>query len=188
MQKNSRVVSQKEKNLTAYHEAGHAIVGKFLQTGEELKEISIIPRGPAGGYTMYKTNEDKFYKSKTEMEEKLIGLLGGRAAEKLALDDISTGARNDIQVATQIAKDMVTVYGMSDTLGPISLELEENLTIFGQNIEDIIGEEIKKLIDAAYQKAQIILNKNIDKLHILANLLLKEETITKEQFEKIFID
>ncbi|MCI9015637.1 MAG: ATP-dependent zinc metalloprotease FtsH [Clostridia bacterium] len=188
LQKNSRVVSQKEKNLTAYHEAGHAIVGKFLQTGEELKEISIIPRGPAGGYTMYKTNEDKFYKSKTEMEEKLIGLLGGRAAEKLALDDISTGARNDIQVATQIAKDMVTVYGMSDTLGPISLELEENLTIFGQNIEDIIGEEIKKLIDAAYQKAQIILNKNIDKLHILANLLLKEETITKEQFEKIFID
>ena len=114
LQKKARVISEKEKKLTAYHEAGHAIVGRFLQTSEPLKEISIIPRGMAGGYTMYKSNEDKFYKSKTELEERLIGLLGGRAAEKLALNDISTGARNDIQVATDIAKEMVTAYGMSD--------------------------------------------------------------------------
>lgn len=186
LQKNSRVISEKEKKLTAYHEAGHAIVGRFLDTGEDLKEISIIPRGVAGGYTMYKTNEDKFYKSKTEMEEKLIGLLGGRAAEKLALDDISTGARNDIQVATAIAKDMVTVYGMSDKLGPISLEAEENLAVFGQDIEDIIGAEVKTLIDVAYQRAQAILSANMEKLHIVANTLLAKETITAEEFEEIF--
>lgn len=186
LQKNSRVISEKEKKLTAYHEAGHAIVGRFLDTGDPLKEISIIPRGVAGGYTMYKTNEDKFYKSKTEMEEKLIGLLGGRAAEKLALDDISTGARNDIQVATQIAKDMVTVYGMSDKLGPISLEDEENLSVFGQDIEDIIGVEVRTLIDVAYKRAQAILSANIEKLHEVANTLLEKETITAEEFEKIF--
>ena len=150
IQKNSRVINEKEKCLTAYHEAGHAIVGRFLQTSDPLKEISIIPRGVAGGYTMYKSNEDKFYKSKTELEERLVGLLGGRAAEKLALNDISTGARNDIQVATEIAKDMVTVYGMSDRLGPISLETEENLNVFGHDIEDVIGQEVKTLIDTAY--------------------------------------
>ena len=125
VQKKTRVISDREKKLTAYHEAGHAIVGKFLETTDPLKEISIIPRGMAGGYTMYKTNEDKFYRSKIELEERLVGLLGGRAAEKLALNDISTGARNDIQVATEIAKDMITAYGMSERLGPISLEENE---------------------------------------------------------------
>lgn len=186
LQKNSRVISEKEKKLTAYHEAGHAIVGRFLDTGDPLKEISIIPRGVTGGYTMYKSNEDKFYKSKTEMEERLIGLLGGRAAEKLALDDISTGARNDIQVATEIAKDMVTVYGMSDKLGPISLETEENLAVFGQDIEDVVGSEVKELIDIAYKRAQAILSSNMDKLQELADTLLVKETITAEEFEEIF--
>ncbi len=186
LQKKARVISEKEKKLTAYHEAGHAIVGRFLETSEPLKEISIIPRGVAGGYTMYKSNEDKFYKSKTELEERLIGLLGGRAAEKLALEDISTGARNDIQVATNIAKEMVTVYGMSDKLGPISLEDQENLAIFGQDIEDVIGVEVKTLIDTAYKYAQEILKANMDKLDILAKLLLEKETITAEEFEEIF--
>ena len=116
LQKTSRVISEKDKKLTAYHEAGHAIVSKFLETSFDVKEVSIIPRGIAGGYTMYKTNEDKAFISKTEMEEKLIALLGGRAAEKLALDDISTGASNDIEVATKIARDMITVYGMNDRL------------------------------------------------------------------------
>lgn len=186
IQKKKRVITQKEKNLTAFHEAGHAIVGKFLTTSEPLKEISIIPRGVAGGYTMYKTNEDKFYKSKTELEENLVGLLGGRAAEKLVLNDISTGARNDIQVATQIAKDMVTVYGMSDRLGPISLEDENNLVLFGQDIEDVIGEEVKMLIDNAYKQAINILSANSDKLQILANMLLEKETVTAEEFEELF--
>ena len=113
LQKSSRIISEKDKKLTAYHEAGHAIVGKYLETVLDVKEISIIPRGVAGGYTMYKTNEDKFYISKTELEEKLISLLGGRAAEELALDDISTGASNDLEVATKTARDMIIVYGMS---------------------------------------------------------------------------
>lgn len=186
IQKKARVISDKEKRLTAFHEAGHAIVGRFLDTGEPLKEISIIPRGMAGGYTMYKSNEDKFYRSKTELEERLIGLLGGRAAEKLALDDISTGARNDIQVATQIARDMVTVYGMSERLGPISLEDKDNLDAFGKNIEDVIGIEVKTLMDEAYKKAQEILAKNMDKLQTVAALLLEKETITAEEFEEMF--
>ena len=186
IQKKTRVISDKEKKLTAYHEAGHAIVGRFLNTGDPLKEISIIPRGVAGGYTMYKTNEDKFYRSKAELEERLVGLLGGRAAEKIALDDISTGARNDIQVATEIARDMVIAYGMSEKLGPISLEDKDNLSIFGQNIEDVIGIEVKTLIDNAYKEAINILSKNTDKLQILAELLLERETVTSEEFEEIF--
>jgi cell division protease FtsH len=186
VQKKTRVISDKEKKLTAYHEAGHAIVGRYLETSDPLKEISIIPRGVAGGYTMYKSNEDKFYKSKTELEERLVGLLGGRAAEKLALNDISTGARNDIQVATEIAKDMVTAYGMSDRLGPISLEESDNLSMFGESIEDVIGVEVKLLIDNAYKQAQEILKSNMDKLDIVANLLLQKETITSEEFDEIF--
>ena len=186
IQKKTRVISNKEKRLTAYHEAGHAIVGRFLNTGDPLKEISIIPRGVAGGYTMYKTNEDKFYRSKTELEERLVGLLGGRAAEKIALNDISTGARNDIQVATEIARDMVIAYGMSEKLGPISLEDKDNLAVFGQNIEDVIGIEVKTLIDNAYKEAINILSKNTDKLQILAELLLEKETVTEKEFEAIF--
>ena len=186
VQKKTRVISDREKKLTAYHEAGHAIVGKFLETTDPLKEISIIPRGMAGGYTMYKTNEDKFYRSKIELEERLVGLLGGRAAEKLALNDISTGARNDIQVATEIAKDMITAYGMSDRLGPISLEENENVAIFGESIQDVIGVEVKTLIDTAYNDAQEILKANMDKLDTVANLLLEKETITAEEFDKIF--
>ena len=186
VQKKTRVISDREKKLTAYHEAGHAIVGKFLETTDPLKEISIIPRGMAGGYTMYKTNEDKFYRSKIELEERLVGLLGGRAAEKLALNDISTGARNDIQVATEIAKDMITAYGMSERLGPISLEESENIAIFGESIQDVIGVEVKTLIDTAYNDAQEILKANMDKLDTVANLLLEKETITAEEFDKIF--
>ena len=186
LQKNSRVISEKERKLTAYHEAGHAIVGRFVETGDDLKEISIIPRGFAGGYTMYKTNEDKFYKSKTELEDKLVGLFGGRAAEKLALNDISTGARNDIEVATQIATDMVTVYGMSEKLGPISLEKDEKVNIFGEGMEEAVGEEIKRLIDKAYISAQQILKEHSDKLHLVAGLLLEKETITAEEFEECF--
>ena len=114
LEKRERVISEKDKRLTAYHEAGHAVVSRYLPTQTNVKEVSIIPRGVTGGYTMYKSNEDKYYISKTEMQEKLIALLGGRAAERLVLDDISTGASNDIEVATQIARDMVTKYGMSD--------------------------------------------------------------------------
>ena len=156
LEKHSRIISDKDKKLTAFHEAGHAIVSRYLETQNDIKEVSIIPRGVAGGYTMYKTNEDKYYISKTEMEEKMISLLGGRAAEKIALDDISTGASNDLEVATKIAKDMVTVYGMSENLGPISLKTDDpnELLIYGEKIEDVIGAEVKILMDTAYNDAQ----------------------------------
>ncbi len=188
IQKTSRVISEKDKKLTAYHEAGHAIVSKFLPSVEDVKEISIIPRGFAGGYTLYKTDEDKFYVSKTQMEEKLVALLGGRVAEKLAINDISTGASNDIEVATKIARDMVTVYGMSDVVGPISLKTDSpyELQLFGENIEDIVGKEIKKLIDDAYKKAQAILSENMDMLHSVAQELLNKETISEEEFNNFF--
>ena len=188
IQKTSRVISDKDKKLTAYHEAGHAVVSKFLASVEDVKEISIIPRGFAGGYTLYKTDEDKFYVSKTQMEEKLVALLGGRVAEKLAINDISTGASNDIEVATKIAKDMVTVYGMSDVVGPISLKTDNpyELQLFGENIEDTVGKEIKKLIDTAYKRAEIILSENMDLLHEVAEELLEKETISEKEFEEFF--
>ena len=157
IEKHSRVVSEKDKKLTAYHEAGHAIVSSQLETQKDIKEVSIIPRGVAGGYTMYKSNEDKYYISKTEMEEKLVSLLGGRAAEKIALNDISTGASNDIEVATQIAKDMIVKYGMSDDLGPIYIDTEKDpyeLQLFGEKFGDAVGAEVKIMIDNAYVKAQ----------------------------------
>ena len=188
IKKTSREISDKDKKLTAYHEAGHAVVSKFLSSVEDVKEISIIPRGFAGGYTLYKTDEDKFYVSKTQMEEKLVALLGGRVAEKLAINDISTGASNDIEVATNIAKDMVTVYGMSDVVGPISLKTDNpyELQLFGEHIEDTVGKEIKKLIDTAYKRAEIILSENMNILHEVAQLLLIKETITFEEFEEFF--
>ncbi len=188
LEKHNRVVSEKDKRLTAYHEAGHAVVSKFLETQDNVKEISIIPRGLTGGYTMYKTNEDKFYVSKTELEEKLIALLGGRAAEKIALNDISTGASNDIEVATGIARDMITVYGMSNSLGPISLKVDEpyELQIFGEDITDEVGNQVKELVDVAYVEAQKILRDNIQILHQVAQALLEKETISEEEFDSFF--
>ena len=189
LEKHSRVISEKDKKLTAFHEAGHAIVSRYLETQKEIKEVSIIPRGVAGGYTMYKTNEDKFYVSKQEMQEKLISLLGGRAAEKLALDDISTGASNDIEVATKIATDMVTIYGMSDIVGPISINTEKDpyqMELLGDRFEDSIGAEIKQLIDNAYYQAQKILSEHMDKLEQVATTLMKQEIISAEEFESFF--
>lgn len=189
IQKTSRVISDKDKKLTAYHEAGHAIVSRYLESQEPVKEISIIPRGMAGGYTMYRTNEDKNYIAKTEMEERLVALLGGRAAEKIALDDISTGASNDIEVATAIAKDMVTKYGMSNVIGTISIDTEntpQDISLLGEKFSDAIGAEIKILLDEAFQKAQKIILEHMDKLDIVANLLLEKETIGEEDFNQIF--
>ena len=188
LEKRERVISEKDKRLTAYHEAGHAVVSKYLPTQMDVKEVSIIPRGVAGGYTMYKTNEDKYYISKTEMHEKLIALLGGRAAEKLVLNDISTGASNDIERATKIARDMVTKYGMSDTLGPIDFQGKEpyEMQMFGENIGDKIGLEVKSLIDTAYNDAIILLNQHRDKLDIIAQTLLEKEKINEQEFNEIF--
>ena len=188
LEKQSRVISERDKRLTAFHEAGHAIVSSQLETQKDIKEVSIIPRGVAGGYTMYKTNEDKYYISKKEMEEKLIALLGGRAAEKLVLNDISTGASNDIEIATQIAKDMIIKYGMSDNLGPISINTDKDpyeLQLLGEKFGDAIGAEVKIMMDTAYAKAQSILNNNMDKLHAVAQVLIQKEIISAEEFEEI---
>ena len=188
LQKTSRIISDKDKRLTAYHEAGHAIVSKYLDTSSDVKEISIIPRGVAGGYTMYKSDEDKFYVSKTEMEERLITLLGGRVGEKVALNEISTGASNDLEVATKIARDMIVVYGMSEKIGPISLKVDDpiELEFYGHDIENEIGKEIRRLLDEAYSKATQILIANRDKLEAVAEALIQKETITQEEFEEFF--
>ena len=191
LEKTSRKISDKDKKLTAYHEAGHAIVSQFLPTQTAVKEVSIIPRGMAGGYTMYKSDEDKYYISKTEMQEKLIALLGGRAAEKLILDDISTGASNDLEVATQIARDMITVYGMSDEIGTISFKDSDgqiDYQMFGDNMQDEIGKEVKRLIDTAYSDAQAILKQNVEKLHALAGELITKEKINEQEFNKFFMN
>lgn len=191
LEKQSRVISEKDKKLTAYHEAGHAIVSSRLETQKGVKEVSIIPRGVAGGYTMYKTNEDKYYISKTEMEEKMVALMGGRAAEKIVLNDISTGASNDIEVATGIAKDMITKYGMSETLGPISINTEQDpyeLQMLGEKFGDAIGAEVKILLDNAYVTAQKLIIENREKLDKVAQALLEKEVISAEEFQELIKD
>ena len=188
LEKANRVISDKDKKLTAYHEAGHAVVSKFLPTQTDVKEVSIIPRGVAGGYTMYKTTEDKFYVSKTELLEKMVALMGGRAAEKVALNEISTGASNDIEVATGIARDMLTVYGMDDNIGPISLKVDDpyEVQIFGEKVIDEVGSKIQQLLDEAYVTAQKILIENMDILDKVAQKLLEKEKISSEEFEEFF--
>ena len=188
LEKHNRVVSEKDKKLTAYHEAGHAVVSKFLPTQTDVKEVSIIPRGLAGGYTMYKTNEDKFYISRTELIEKMVALMGGRAAEKISLNEISTGASNDIEVATGIARDMLTVYGMSDSLGQISLKVNEpyELQMYGENIFNEVGNQVRLLVENSYITAQKILMEHRELLDKVAMALLEKETISEEEFEEFF--
>ena len=195
-EKTTRVRSEKEKRLVAYHEAGHAVVSRFLPTQDAVHEISIVPRGMAGGYTMYQPTEDKSFMSKTEMIEQIISLLGGRASEALILDDISTGASNDIERATKIANSMVTKYGMSQRLGTITLGSDQNEVFLGRDFAQektyseetagIIDEEMKKIIDTCYNKAIEILKTHEDKLHAVAKVLLEKEKITGEEFEAIF--
>ena len=195
-EKKTRVRNEHEKKLVAYHEAGHAVVSKFLPTQDPVHEISIVPRGMAGGYTMYRPTEDKSFISKTYMEETIVSLLGGRVAEALILNDISTGASNDIERATKMARSMVTVYGMSEKLGTIMFDGNGGEVFLGRDLAQsktyseetaaIIDEEIKKIIDTAYQNAKKILSDNIDKLHTVAGILLEKEKIDGEEFDKVF--
>ena len=195
-EKKTRVRNEHEKKLVAYHEAGHAVVSKFLPTQDPVHEISIVPRGTAGGYTMYRPTEDKSFISKTYMEETIVSLLGGRVAEALILDDVSTGASNDIERATKMARSMVTVYGMSDRLGTIMFDGDQGEVFLGRDLAQsktyseetaaIIDEEVKRIIDTAYDKAKKILSSNIDKLHIVAGILLEKEKIDGEEFDKVF--
>ena len=197
-EKKSRVRSEKENKLVAYHEAGHAVVSRFLPTQDAVHQISIVPRGMAGGYTMYRPNEDKSFMSKSEMQENIISLLGGRVAEALILDDISTGASNDIERATKIARAMVTQYGMSDKIGPMTLGVGQEEVFLGRDLAQskeyseetaaVIDEEVKSIIQTAYRNAEEILKMNIDKLHAVAGVLLEKEKIDGDEFEAIFND
>ena len=195
-EKKSQVVIEKERVLTAYHESGHAIVSGFLEDNDKVHMITIIPRGRAGGFTAYLPQEDAKFMTKRQMQHKLISLLGGRAAEEVVLDDISTGASNDIERATKIAHAMVTKYGMSKRLGPMMYGGDDSEVFLGEElgknkqysdkIAYEIDSEMRELIDEAYNKALNILNENIDLLHALANRLLEKETIGQEEYEAIF--
>ena len=195
-EKKTRVRSEKENRLVAYHEAGHAVVSRYLETQDPVHQISIIPRGMAGGYTMYRPSEDKSFMSKTEMEENIVSLLGGRVAEAIILNDISTGASNDIERASQIARNMVTKYGMSDRVGTIMFGGGQGEVFLGRDFAQtkdyseetagIIDEEVKIIIDKAYNRARQILTEHVDKLHAVAGILLEKEKIEGEEFDKIF--
>ena len=186
----------KRKKLVAFHEAGHAVVSKFLPTQDQVHQISIIPRGMAGGYTMYKPSEDKSFMSKTEMEERIVSLLGGRVAEQLVLGDISTGASNDIERASDIARSMVMKYGMSEKLGTIAFGSGQEEIFLGRDIAQgrnyseqtsaDIDSEVRRIIDKAYKTAEQILTMQMDKLTAVANVLLEKEKIDGEEFEEIF--
>jgi len=194
-EKKTRVISDKEKKLVAFHEAGHAVASHFLETQDDVHQISIIPRGMAGGYTMYRPSEDRSFMSKSEMEEQIISLLGGRVAEALVLGDISTGASNDIERASKIARAMVTKYGMSERLGAITFGSGQEEVFLGRDFTQqknfseetsgLIDEEVKRIIDTAYKRTEDILNENMGKLHSVANVLLEKEKIDGEEFEGI---
>lgn len=194
-EKRSRVISDKDKKLTAYHESGHAVVARMLPNTDPVHQVTIIPRGRAGGFTMILPKEEKYYATKTEMEEQIIHLLGGRVAEKLVLNDISTGASNDLDRATSIARAMVTKYGMSDTLGPITYSSEDEVFLgrdfstkrnYSEEVASKIDKEVRGIIEHAYSTTERILKENMDKLHLVANKLLEVETLNAEEFEEFF--
>ncbi len=195
-EKKSKVISEQDRKLTAYHEAGHAVVQKFIPNSDPVHQVSIIPRGRAGGYTLSLPKDDKYYISKLELEDKIVMLLGGRVAEKMVLDDISTGAKNDLERATAIARKMVTEYGMSDALGPMTFGADHDEVFIGKDfargrnyseeVAALIDKEIFGIIEEAYKKAENILRENLNKLHDVANALLEREKLDRYEFEEIF--
>ena len=194
-EKKSKAMTEKEKRLTAYHEAGHAILFHVCETQDPVHEISIIPRGMAGGYTMPLPAEDKSYNSRNEMFEDIVVDLGGRVAEAIVLDDISTGASNDIEKATSTARNMVTKYGMTDELGPIAYGQQSGEVFLGKDMGHVkdyseetaakIDKLVLKIVKDAYSKAEELLKENIDKLHEVAKYLIKNEKMHNEDFEAV---
>ena len=190
-EKKSHIVPPKDKRLTAFHEAGHAVCTFYCETQDPVHQVSIIPRGMAGGFTMSLPVEDRNYRRKTEMEEDLVVLLGGRVAEQIVLGDISTGASNDIQRATDLAKAMVTKYGFSEKLGPIVYGTDQNEVFLGRDINQtrcseevagLIDSEVRRLIDTAYNRTRTILKDHSDQLHMVANYLYDHEKIEAQEF------
>ena len=196
-EKKSRVVPMDARRLTAYHEAGHAVVIHALKSQDPVHQITIIPRGPAGGMTISLPEEDRMYQSRTELQERICTCLGGRVAEELVLGDISTGASNDLQTATAIARSMVTKYGMSDRLGAISYDSDQEVFIgrsmtqaraYSEEVAGLIDEEIKALLDHAYARCREILSQNRQALDRTAEYLLEFETMSAEDFALVFDD
>ncbi len=194
-EKKSRVISEEERKLTAYHEAGHAVVAHALPKTDPVHQITIIPRGRAGGFTMILPKEDKYYGTKETMREQIIHLLGGRVAEMLTLDDISTGASNDIQRATDIAKEMVTKYGFSDKLGPVNYSSSDEVFLgkdfstrqsYSEGTAAQIDAEVKAIVEEAFQEAKKILTENMEQLKAVAEGLLEVETLDHDQFVQLF--
>jgi cell division protease FtsH len=196
-ERKSRIISEREKLVTAYHEGGHAVVGRFLKNHDPVHKISIIARGMMGGYTRYLPTEDRYLWTKSQFEDRLAATLGGHAAEKLVFGEMSTGAENDIEVATNIARKMVKEYGMSDRLGPVALGHKEELVFLGREIgeqknysekvAEAIDEEIRRLIDQGYLEAIRILEEKRNILDRLAEVLVREETIDGERLERVFV-
>lgn len=195
-ERKSKVISDKEKKLTAYHEAGHALVGMMLTHTDPVHKVSIIPRGRAGGYTLMLPKEDRYYATRTELLEQLNTLLGGRVAEAVVLGEISTGAQNDLERATDLARKMITEYGMSEALGPITFGRRQEQQVFlGRDIsrdrnysEEVaysIDKEVRRMIEAAYAKTEEMLRDNIEKLHLVANALLERETLEGEELAQL---
>lgn len=193
--KKSRTVTEAERKLTAYHEAGHAVLIRNLPNSDSVHQVTIVPRGMAGGMTMFLPTEDRSFESKKRMESSLIHLLGGRVAEALVLDDISTGASNDIERATSIARSMVAKYGMSERIGTVNYSDSDEVFLgkdftsrknFSEATAAVIDEEVKRLIDNAYAKAEELLRENMDKLTLVAETLLDIETLNAEQFEQLY--
>lgn len=194
-EKKSQVISEKEKKLTAFHEAGHAVLARLIPNGDPVHQITIIPRGSAGGFTMTLPLEDKYYETRTGMRNMIVHLLGGRVAEKLTLDDISTGASNDIQRATEIARAMVTKYGFSEKVGPVNYSGQDEVFLgrdfstrqnFSEEMASIIDMEIKNILESCFAEAEEKLSENIDKLKLVAEALLELETLDGDQFERLF--
>ena len=194
-EKKSRVVTDAEKRLTSYHEAGHAITGYFCKTHDPVHQISIIPRGSAGGFTMYLPEKDPSYVTKTAMNENIVCLLGGRVAEQLVLDDISTGASNDLQRATDTARARVTRYGFSERMGPVVYGTDPGETFLGrdfgqgkgysENTASEIDNEIRDIMDESYETARRILTEHMTELHRVAGVLMEREKISGEEFDAL---
>ena len=195
-EKKSAVVTDRDRKITAYHEAGHAIVSRFVPLSDPVQMITIVPRGRAGGFTAYSQDEDSQYMTVKAMKSRLAMMLGGRSAELIIFEDVTTGASNDIERATKLARSMVTTYGMSTKIGPINYDMGEEETFLGRDFgkgrtysEDVarlIDGEVKDLLDEAYNTAQNVLNENIEFLHIIANKLLEVETISGKEFETMY--
>jgi len=195
-EKKSRVISDKEKRLTAYHEAGHAIAVRLVSSTVKVDRVTIIPSGRAGGFTSYKPDEDRHYTTKSQLIEQIMVALGGRAAEELVLDEVSTGASGDLQKANQIARDMITKYGMSENLSNLVFGDENDEVFLGKSYAHIrnyseeisakIDAEVKAIIDDAYNKIKELLTENRNKLEDVARALLEKERIEGDEFEEIF--